>query len=158
MWISGTMNHSMYTHWLMNLDSGSSEWSGQYIVLSMGLQSPSAPSVLHLALLLGSWTQILARYWENIQGTTIPGNCQQTLFGISNSLCLDLVSADLMNPQMGRSLDGLSFRLCSTFCPCLSFGQEHFWVKILIWDQWRLCLSTGGGFYRFTLPFVVYFG
>jgi hypothetical protein len=27
---------------------------------------------------------------------------------------------------VGQSLDGLSFSLCSIFCP---FEQEHFWVK-----------------------------
>jgi hypothetical protein len=33
-------------------------------------------------------------------------------------------------PQVGQTLDGLSFRLCSTLCPCISFRQEQFWVKI----------------------------
>jgi hypothetical protein len=28
-------------------------------------------------------------------------------------------------------MDGLSFSLCSTLCPCISFRQEQFWVKIL---------------------------
>jgi hypothetical protein len=36
-------------------------------------------------------------------------------------------------PQVGQSLDGVSFSLCSTFCPHISFRQEQFWVKIL----WR---------------------
>ena len=31
---------------------------------------------------------------------------------------------------MGWSLDGLSFSLCSFSCPCHSFEQEQFWVKI----------------------------
>ena len=26
-----------------------------------------------------------------------------------------------------------SFSFCSIFCPCVSFGQEQFWVKILRW-------------------------
>ena len=30
---------------------------------------------------------------------------------------------------MGESLDGLSFSFCSIFCPCLSFGQEPFWIR-----------------------------
>ena len=29
----------------------------------------------------------------------------------------------------GQSLDGLSFSLYSNLCLCLSFAQEHFWVK-----------------------------
>jgi hypothetical protein len=38
---------------------------------------------------------------------------------------------------MGQSLDGLSFSLCSIFfCPCLSFGQEHFWVKNVEMGGW----------------------
>ena len=36
-----------------------------------------------------------------------------------------------MNPQVGQSLDGLSFGLCSTLCPYVSFRQEQFWVKFL---------------------------
>ena len=27
------------------------------------------------------------------------------------------------------SLEGLSFRLCSIFCPCLSLRQEHSWFN-----------------------------
>jgi hypothetical protein len=33
--------------------------------------------------------------------------------------------------QVGQTLDGLSFSLCSTLCSCISFRQEQFWVKIL---------------------------
>ena len=32
---------------------------------------------------------------------------------------------------MGQSLDGLSFNLCSTLFPCISFREEQFWVKYL---------------------------
>ena len=32
-------------------------------------------------------------------------------------------------PQVKQSLDGLSFSLCFTLCPCVSFRQEQFWVK-----------------------------
>jgi hypothetical protein len=31
----------------------------------------------------------------------------------------------------GQSLHGLSFNLCSTLCPYISFRQEPFWVKNL---------------------------
>ena len=31
---------------------------------------------------------------------------------------------------MGQFLDGLSFRLGSTLCPCISFSQEECWVNI----------------------------
>jgi hypothetical protein len=30
-------------------------------------------------------------------------------------------------------LDGLSFSLCSTLCPCISFNQDQFWLKF--WRQ-----------------------
>ena len=68
----------------------------------MGLQPPSAPSVLLLALSLGVLglspmvgCEHLHLYWlgagRTSQGTVIPGSCQGTLLGISNSvgvLCL----------------------------------------------------------------------
>jgi hypothetical protein len=41
------------------------------------------------------------------------------------------MSACEMDPQVGQSLDGLSFGLHSIPCPCISFRQEQFWVKIL---------------------------
>jgi hypothetical protein len=41
-----------------------------------------------------------------------------------------------MDPQVGQSLDGLSFRFCSKFCPCLSFGQEYFWFKNFEMGVW----------------------
>jgi hypothetical protein len=37
---------------------------------------------------------------------------------------------------VGQSLDSLSFILCSTLCPCISFRQEQFWVKILEMVGW----------------------
>jgi hypothetical protein len=73
-------------------------------------------------------------------------SCQQVLLGISNSV--GVWSAN------GRSLDGLSLSLYPIFCLCLSFGQEHFWVK-----HFELCVgphpSTGGHAY---LPTVVCIG
>ena len=43
------------------------------------------------------------------------GSCQQALLGICK--CLGLVSVYGMDLQVGQSLDGLSFSLCSSFCP-----------------------------------------
>jgi hypothetical protein len=54
-----------------------------------------------------------------------------------------------------QSLDGLSFSLYSTLCPCISFLQEEFWINIFevgVWPHflnWRPCLSTRYGLYRF---------
>jgi hypothetical protein len=65
-----------------------------------------------------------------------------------------------MDPQVGQSLDGLSFSLCSTFCPVISFRQEQFWVKILKMGWWPHpstrghALTTGYGLDWFSLPFV----
>ena len=65
------------------------------VVLPMGLQTPSAPSVLPLTPPLGSL--YLHLYWSGFgrvsQGTAIPGSCQQVLLGISNSVwvwCLQM--------------------------------------------------------------------
>jgi hypothetical protein len=43
---------------------------------------------------------------------------------------------------VGRSLDGLSFSLSSIFCPCLSLGQKHFWIKKFEMGGW--CHSSTG--------------
>jgi hypothetical protein len=48
-----------------------------------------------------------------------------------------------MDPQVGQSSDGLSFSPSSIFCPCFSFGQEQFWIKIFEMIGWSH-LSTGG--------------
>jgi hypothetical protein len=52
---------------------------------------------------------------------------------LASAWCLGLVSADGMDPQVGQSLDGLSFSLSFTFCPCISFRHEQFCVQYLIW-------------------------
>jgi hypothetical protein len=41
-----------------------------------------------------------------------------------------------MDPQVGSSLGGLSFSLCSTLCPHISFRQELLWVKNLEVNGW----------------------
>ena len=63
------------------------------------------------------------------------------------------MSACGMDPQVGQAQDGLSFSLCSTLCPHISFRQEQFWVKIFgdgwmvpFLNQWampNLWVSTG---------------
>jgi hypothetical protein len=52
-----------------------------------------------------------------------------------------VVSADRMDPQVGQSPDGPFVSLCSIFFPCLSFGQECFWVKNL--GEWPHPSSVG---------------
>jgi hypothetical protein len=74
------------------------------IVLPRGLQSPSAPPVLPLALPL--WFlrsapivgfEYLTLYWSDegrtSQGPVIPGSCEQVLLGVSNNVgiwCLQM--------------------------------------------------------------------
>jgi hypothetical protein len=52
--------------------------------------------------------------------------------------CLGLVSIYGMGTQVGQSLNGLLFSLCSTACPCISFRQEQFCVKIFEIGRWFL--------------------
>jgi hypothetical protein len=115
-----------------------------YIVFPMGLQTPlpspnSSIGVPMLSPMVGCEHPHL--YWSGStrasQETAIPGSCQQVLLGIHKMwMCLGLVSADGMDPQVGQSLYGLSFSLCSILCPCISFRQEQFWVKIFEMSGW----------------------
>jgi hypothetical protein len=47
-----------------------------------------------------------------------------------------------MDLQVGQSLDGLSFNLCSALCSCISFRQEQFWVEIPPSLNWGWCLTS----------------
>ena len=99
------------------------------VVLPMGLQTPSAPTVLSLTPPLGSSTQ--SKGWLQVS-TSVLVRIRQSLSGDSyfrclsantswhQQQCLGLVSAYGMDPQVGQSLDGFSFSLCSTFCLCIS--------------------------------------
>jgi hypothetical protein len=53
------------------------------------------------------------------------------------------VSAHMMDPKVGWSLDGLSFSLCCIFCPCIFFRQEQFWVKYFKMGGWPHPSTTG---------------
>ena len=53
------------------------------------------------------------------QEIAISGFCQQALLGIHNSVWVWWLHYG-MDPQVGQSLDGLSFSLCSTLCFCIS--------------------------------------
>ena len=109
------------------------------VVLVMGLQSPSAPSVLPLTLPLESpgSVQWFAGGFLICIGQALAEPLRGELYYTPASkhfLALPIVSADEMNPYMGQSLDGLSFSFCSTLCPCIYFRQKSFWVKIFEMD------------------------
>ena len=103
------------------------------IVLPMGLQSPSAPSVLPLTLPLGSlgsvlWLWVFASVLgagRTSQRTAIPGSCLQALFGICNSIgvwCLQMEWV-LRWGSLWKAFPSVSAQF---FCPCISFRQEQF--------------------------------
>jgi hypothetical protein len=79
--------------------------------------------------------------------------------------CLGLVSIYGMDPQVGQSLDSLSFSLCFTLWPHISFRQEPFWVKNFEMNEWphpklgalsNLWINSYG-LNSFFLPFVGHF-
>ena len=92
----------------------------------MGLQTPSAPWVLSLAPPLGTLCSVQwlteSIYLCICQALAEPLRTQ--LLSASTywhpQYCLGLVTVCEMNPQVGQSLDGLSFSVCSTLCLCIS--------------------------------------
>jgi hypothetical protein len=56
--------------------------------------------------------------------------------------------------RWGGLWDGLSFSLCSNFCPCVSFRQEQFWIKDFERGEWPHP-STGGHVYLLEVVFTV---
>ena len=104
------------------------------VVLPMGLQTPSTPSVLSLTPLLGTlpsvqWLAVNIHLCicKALQG--LSGDSHIRLLSACTSWhpqqCLGLISVYGMNPQVGQSLGGLSFSLCSTIylhiCSCEYF-------------------------------------
>ena len=73
-------------------------------------------------------------YWSRSGRASSGDSCIRPLSASTSwhqQYCLRLVSACGMDPEVGQFLDDLSFSLCSTLCPCISFRQEQFWVNIL---------------------------
>ena len=95
-------------------------------------KAPSAPSLLPLTPLWGSLCSV---QWFAVrmclcfvQDVAEPHRRQLYQAPVSKhflafSIVSGFVSACEMGPQVGRSLDGLSFSLCYTLCPCISFRQ-----------------------------------
>ena len=142
-WRHGSFNvYSLFG----GLDPGRTGWSDQTMLqpIPMGLQSPSTPPVLLPASQQCSYKsvwwlppsihicigQLLAKTSKEPPHL---GFCQQVSLHHGNSVGFDVW--DMMDPQVGKLLVGPSSSLCSIFCPCSSFVQEHFWVKKL-WHGW----------------------
>ena len=92
------------------------------VVLPVGLQSPWTPSAFSLSILLGTFgsvqwlaVSICLCICRALAGSRRRQPCQ-ALFSMLY-LASTIVSGFLyeMNSQVGHSLDGLSFSLCSTF-------------------------------------------
>ena len=99
------------------------------LVPPMGLQTLSAPWVLSLVPPLGTlWSVqwiIVSVHFCICQALTEPLRRQLYQGTVSKHLSASTIVSGLvtiyrMDPQVGQSLDGLSFSLCSTFCLCIS--------------------------------------
>jgi hypothetical protein len=96
----------------------------------MGLQTPSAPLVLSLVPPLGTlcsaqWVDAHSIHLCICQVLVEPLRRQLYQAPVSKHLLASTIVSGLvtvyrMNPQVGQSLDGLSFSLCSTLCLCNS--------------------------------------
>jgi hypothetical protein len=109
-------------------------WLLDIVVLPMELQTPSTPSVPSLTPLLGTphSVQWLAANIHLCISKALAGPLRRqpyqapfSMHFLTSILCLGLVTVYGMSPQVGQSLNGLSFSLYSTF-------YLHFWsVSIL---------------------------
>jgi hypothetical protein len=109
-------------------------WLVNIVVLPMGFQTPSFPSVLSLTPPLRTPAKSNGWLWSSISGfvrlwQSLSGDSYIRLLSASTSWhpqeCLGLVTIYLMNPQVGRSLDGLSSSLCSLLWFHI-FSHEYF--------------------------------
>ena len=137
---------------------GSLEWGGgvgwlvDIVFLLIGLLSPSAPSVLPLTSPLGfpcsvRWLAASIHNWIG-QALTEPLRRQQYEAPASNhflawAIGSGLVSAFELDLQVCQSLDRLTFSICSTLFPCISFRQEQFWVNIFEMSLWPYPSTRG---------------
>jgi hypothetical protein len=103
-------------------------------VLPMGLQTPSAPSVLSLTPPLGA---LHSFHWLDVSiclcicqalAESLRRQLHQAPLSkhfLSPTMVSGLVTVYGMNPQVGQPLDGLSFSLCSILCPHIC-SREYF--------------------------------
>ena len=95
-------------------------WLVDIVVLPMGLLTPSPPWVLSLTLPLGNLC--LVHWFATASGLHLSGSgrlSQETAINqapvcryfLASTKCLGLVTVYGMDPQVGQSVDGLSFWL-----------------------------------------------
>ena len=138
------------------LVSGSSQGSKlvDIVGLLMGSSSPSVPLILPLTLPQGfpTWVQWLAvsiciclcqLLGRASQRTAMLGSCLQVQHSISNSIRVWCLPMGWISSQPVTGQPFLQSLL--HFCPCISFRQEQFWVKIFedglmsLSLHWRSC-------------------
>ena len=109
------------------------------------LQTPSAPSVLSLIPPLRTPCSV---QWLAVSiclciCQALAGPLRRQLYQapfikhfLASAIVSGFGSVYGMDTQVRKSLDGLSFRFCSTLCPCISFRQESLWIKNLEMIRW----------------------
>ena len=113
----------------------SSRYCSSYGAVSSFSPSPnSSIGIFRLSLMVGC--KCLHLYWSSAgrtaQETAISGFFHQALLGIRKYGCL--ATGGGKGPKVGLSPDGLSFSLCSNFCPSLpwitpiKYGVPGMWV------------------------------
>jgi hypothetical protein len=103
------------------------------IVFPMKLQCASTPPVLPPTPPLGSQCSVWylsIHTCKNSQGTATLVSCQQAPLGNSNSVRSWFLHTGWI-PRWSSTWMDLPSVYSPFSCPCLSFGQEHFWVKTL---------------------------
>jgi hypothetical protein len=105
-----------------------------FITFSPFSNSSNGVPVLGLMVGFEYLTLYLSGSGRASQETAVISSCQQALLGIHNSVWVwCLLRMDL---RVERSLDRLSFGLCSTLSPHISFRQKTSGLKNLEMSRW----------------------
>jgi len=142
------MGPSMFTLWLVVQSLGAGDEVGWGLVTwyscssygDANSQTPSAPSVLSLTPPLGSPCSELAVNIHLCICQTLAEPLRGQLYQAPVSkyfLTSTIVSGFgdcIWHGSQGGRISGWPFlQSLSTLCPCISFRQEEFWVKVLRW-------------------------
>ena len=69
---------------------------------------------------LGASTFVFVRHWQSLSGDSYIRHLSASTC-LHLQQCLGLVTIYGMDPQLGQSLSGFFFSLCSTICLCISY-------------------------------------